>query len=508
MSTRESMKEQSKQHDSESKSEFDLAYLLERIGQSDMQTTAYDTAWVARLSEFDPDLGLPALEWLCCNQLPDGSWGSAQPYYYPDRLISTLSAMIALSYRGRRQSDKRQIEKGLEALEDITDNATKGLANVLKGPTVGFEMIVPTLVEQAEELGIIRQQKERILGKISKQRAEKLSLIKGEMINRHVTMAFSAEMAGVDGQHMLDSDNLQERNGSVGCSPSATAYFALQVKREEKKAIDYLYQSRSKSGGVPNVAPFDVFEVAWTLWNLSLMPEYPVAYDQVQHHIDFLSRVWDRTNGAGFSSEYSVNDSDETAVVYETLSRHGIQKNVDSIFEFEEEDHFRCFDLENFPSISANIHVLGALRQAGFDQSHPSVKKILAFLQKNRKNENYWDDKWHFSPFYTTSHAIMVCAGYANDIVSGAVDWLLKMQKPDGSWGITGSTPEETSYALQALWVWNQTAGQIPKELFLNGKKWLSDHRSEHPPLWIGKCLYSPVLVVDSAIHCAISLEI
>ena len=112
------MKEQSKQHDSESKSEFDLAYLLERIGQSDMQTTAYDTAWVARLSEFDPDLGLPALEWLCCNQLPDGSWGSAQPYYYPDRLISTLSAMIALSYRGRRQSDKRQIEKGLEALED------------------------------------------------------------------------------------------------------------------------------------------------------------------------------------------------------------------------------------------------------------------------------------------------------------------------------------------------------------------------------------------------------
>ncbi len=113
--------------------------------------------------EIDRDLGLPALEWLCSNQLPDGSWGTAKSYYYPDRIISTLSAMIALTYRGRRQSDKRQIEKGLEALEKMTDNATKGLAAALKGPTVGFEMIVPTLVEQAENLGIIKQQRERIL---------------------------------------------------------------------------------------------------------------------------------------------------------------------------------------------------------------------------------------------------------------------------------------------------------------------------------------------------------
>ena len=103
--------------------------------------------------------------------------------------------MIALTYRGRRQSDKRQIEKGLEALESITDNATRGLASALKGPTVGFEMIVPTLVEQSEALGIIKQQKERILGRISQQRAQKLSLIKGKMINRNITVAFSAEMA-------------------------------------------------------------------------------------------------------------------------------------------------------------------------------------------------------------------------------------------------------------------------------------------------------------------------
>ena len=79
---------QSKQIASKSKAEPNLTTLLERIGQSDMLTTAYDTAWVARLCEIDRDLGLPALEWLCSNQLPDGSWGTAKSYYYPDRVIS------------------------------------------------------------------------------------------------------------------------------------------------------------------------------------------------------------------------------------------------------------------------------------------------------------------------------------------------------------------------------------------------------------------------------------
>ena len=210
--------------------------LLNKIGQSDMLVTAYDTAWVARLREIDPDLGLPAIEWLAQNQLPDGSWGASHSYYYYDRVISTLSAMIALTYTGKRRSDKTLIDKGMMALENITDRATKSLYSSEKGPSIGFEMIVPTLVAEAEALGLIKRQRERILGRIGKERAKKLALIKGKMVNRFITVAFSAEMAGADGQHMLDIDNLQENNGSVGCSPSATAYFALQVNRGDSRA--------------------------------------------------------------------------------------------------------------------------------------------------------------------------------------------------------------------------------------------------------------------------------
>jgi halimadienyl-diphosphate synthase len=484
-----------------------ISGLLDKLGSSDMLNTAYDTAWVARLTEIDRALGSPAIDWLCRNQLPDGSWGAAHSYYYHDRIISTLSTMIALTYHGKRQSDKALIDKGLRALEKITGTITKDLDSAQYGATVGFEMIVPTLIAEAESLGIITQRKERILKRSEQQRLQKLSHMKGKMISRYVTAAFSSEMAGLDGQHMLDVENLQEKNGSVGCSPSATAYFALQVKKGDQKALDYLYNISRDSGGVPNVAPFDTFEIVWSLWNFSYTPNYINIKNEAQSHIDFLSQSWDRQNGAAFSSEYSVTDSDVSAMVFDTLSRYSIAKKLDSILKFEEKEWFRCYDLENDPSISANIHVLGALRQAGYNKDNQSVSKILHFLRKTRAEEGYWKDKWHISPYYSTAHAIIACADYANEIVTAAVDWLIKTQKQDGAWGIFGPTAEETAYALQALWLWDQKVSHIPKNSLHDGRRWLVEHQDyDYDPLWIGKCLYSPKLVIDSAVITAMKL--
>jgi len=187
-----------------------ITKLIDEIGPGHMGSTAYDTAWAARLGEIDWSLSSPALAWLAENQLPDGSWGAPAPMYYHDRVLCTLAAMIALSYRGRRGHDKVQIDKGKLALERIVGGATLGLQSDPNGATVGFEMIAPTLAAEAEKLGIIKHQGDRILGRLSKLRAKKLSYLKDNMINRHVTIAFSAEMAGKDGKHMLDIENLQE----------------------------------------------------------------------------------------------------------------------------------------------------------------------------------------------------------------------------------------------------------------------------------------------------------
>ena len=483
-----------------------ITKLIDEIGPGHMSSTAYDTAWTARLGEIDWGLSSQALSWLAEHQLPDGSWGAPAPMYYHDRVLCTLAAMIALSYRGRRGQDRIQIENGKLALERIVSGATMGLQADPNGATVGFEMIAPTLAAEAEKLGIIKRQGDRILGRLSRQRAKKLAFLKDNMISRHVTIAFSAEMAGLDGKHMLDIENLQEGNGSVGLSPSATAYFATYIKRGDEASLKYLWNIAKADGGMPNVAPFDVFEIAWSLWNLSLNPDLVVTA-KLKPHIEFLSNAWEPRRGVSFATDYSVKDSDDTVITYSTLLRFGIEKDLASVLAYEEKDHFRCFDLEVNPSISANIHILDALRQAGLSRKILSIQKILAFLRKAKGENAYWVDKWHASAYYPTAHSIMACAGFDDGLVADSVEWILKTQNSDGSWGTYIPTAEETAYALQALWVWNQKVAKVPKSAFRNGARWLQDHLDQpYPPLWIGKCLYNPRLVIRSAVISALTL--
>jgi halimadienyl-diphosphate synthase len=480
--------------------------LIDEIGPGHMGSTAYDTAWAARLGELDYDLSNKSLAWLAENQLPDGSWGARAPFYYHDRVLCTLAAMIALSHNGRRGHDRIRVERGRNALERIVGNATTGLQADPNGATVGFEMIAPTLALEAEKLGLIKNQGDRILGRLSQKRAKKLAYLQNNLINRHVTMSFSAEMVGIDEKHMLDADNLQEGNGSVGVSPSATAYFATYVKRGDESSLSYLRDAVMTDGGMPNVAPFDVFEIAWSLWNLGMIPGLEVTA-KLTPHIDFLSSAWEPGRGVGYATNCSVKDCDDSAITYSALLRFGVEKDLASLLAYEEEDHFRCFDLEVDPSISANIHVLGVLGQTGLNETNSSVQKIIRFLHKAKGQNPYWVDKWHISPYYTTAHAIIACADFAKELVEDAVQWILRTQNIDGSWGTYLPTAEETAYAIQALWVWNEKVARVPKGALQDGARWLREHMDPpYPPLWIGKCLYSPNLVIRSAVISALAL--
>ncbi len=486
----------------------EIKKLLQEIGPGRMSNTAYDTSWVARLGDIDRELSTNALSWLCEHQLPDGSWGAAEPFYYHDRVISTLAAMIALTYRGRRMQDKVQIERGLLALEKITGGATGGLAADPNGATVGFEMIVPALVEEAEELGIIKQQGDRILGRLGRLREAKMAKLAGVKINRYISTAFSAEMAGKDKQYLLDIDNLQEANGSVANSPSATAYFALQVRPGDRKALAYL-RNATVGGGAPFATPFDVFERAWILWNLAV---FGSSLDHktlalCQPHLDFLESAWRKGRGVGFAAAYSPCDGDDTSMTFDALARFERDADVAAILGYEESAYFRCYAIEANPSIGANIHILGALRRAGFDSSQPAVQKIIAFLSQTRQQGQFWLDKWHTSPYYVTTHAIIVLHRYDNDLCRQAIDWIMKTQKVEGSWGYyEHSTAEETAYCIQALKIWQEYGGEIPSGRIEHAVRWLEQNvEPPYPPMWISKALYCPELVVRSTILSALA---
>jgi halimadienyl-diphosphate synthase len=484
--------------------------LIKKLGTGYVSNTAYDTAWVARLVDYDSNMSNHALEWLCANQLPDGSWGVTQPNYYHDRVICTLAAMIALTYRGRRARDKVQIEKGLIALDRITENATHKLTFETFPATVGFEVIVPTLVHQAEELGIIKQQGDRILGKLGRLRKAKMEKLSGIQISRLTTIAHSAEMAGTDSLSLFDANNLQEQNGSVSNNPAATAYFAMHVKPGDEKALDYLRKVADDDGGIPSFAPFDVFERIWVLWNLLLTDEIydPETINLCVPHVNYIEKSWRPGRGLGFSAEYSLTDGDDTSVGQKILKNFGRNSDIAALDSYEEEQWYRCYPLEVNPSIDVNVHFLGTLRELDYEESHPSIKKIVDFLRSTQKASGCWFDKWHVSPYYTTSHAVMASLEYDKNMCEKAIDWILKTQKADGSWGFHGfSSAEETAYCIQALHKWNRHGKKINKHKIILAKNWLENNSDvSHPPLWMDKSLYCPERVVQSVILSALSL--
>lgn len=508
--------------------------LLMTIGLGHMLSTAYDTAWVARLIDMDEDLGREALLWLREHQLPDGTWGASYPYYAHDRLICTLAAMTALGRWGDELDDSR-----LRRARLGIDTVVNGLRADPVGETVGFELIVPTLFKDAKKFNVMQREmngkfhnviyakpharpledgeenssnrRSDDLKALSYRRKVKLHALPEGKINRFVTLAFSAEMVGEDLLNLLDIENLQESNGSVGHSPSATAHYALYVRPNDPAAMHYLRRTldfHDDCGGVPNVAPFDVFERAWTLWNISLsgIPEGETLH-LCQRHLDFLEKAWKPKIGIGFAADYTPKDSDDSSFIFNVLHRFGRNVDQEALFRYEEDQYFRCFKLESNPSISANIHMLGALRQAGFDAEHPSVQKIVTFLEKKRLLGLFWLDKWHASPYYPTTHLLIEALDYADTLIDNTLDWIIETQNTDGSWGYYLPTAEETAYCLQALLVRKQSGHAVPDGLVERGLDWLSKHSDPpYPPLWIGKCLYSPTLVVRSAILSALQL--
>jgi hypothetical protein len=119
----------------------------------------------------------------------------------------------------------------------------------------------------------------------------------------------------------------------------------------------------------------------------------------------------------------------------------------------------------------------------------------------------FWFDKWHASPYYTTAHAILSLAGLADTLIDDAVYWILTTQNRNGSWGYYVPTAEETAYCLQALCLWKKSGGQVPTDVIERGATWLEQHAEPpYEPLWIGKSLYAPVLVVRSAILSGLAL--
>ncbi|OSC42086.1 prenyltransferase/squalene oxidase repeat-containing protein [Mycobacterium decipiens] len=479
-----------------------------------VSSTCYDTAWVARLGQIDAELGDLAVDWLCEHQLPDGSWGAEYPFCYEDRLLSTLAAVVSLTSTRHRRTCAVQVQKGLLALKNLTSPAREGPRLDIRDATVGFELIAPTLMAEAQRLGLTVRRGESILGELASVREKKLGKLAGKKISRHLTAAFSVELAGQDKLQMLDVDNLQETDGSVKYSPSASAYFALYVKPRDERALAYISSIvQARRGGAPAMYRAEIFEILWCLWNLSITdidlsdPEVGLA---CKPYLDYVEQRWIPGRGLGWTANSILVDCDSTSVAYEVLSKFGRSPDLETILQYEEADWFRTYSHEVGPSVSTNIHVLGALKRAGYDKCHPRVRKVLSFIRSSKDHGRWcWRDKWHRSAYYATAHLVIATSNYDDDLCSGAIGWILDTQRSDGSWGFFdgAATAEETAYCIQALVCWQRLSGTSFAAQINRAGAWLSQNREPpYPPLWTAKTLFCVETVVRAGILSALRL--
>ena len=159
----------------------------------------------------------------------------------------------------------------------------------------------------------------------------------------------------------------------------------------------------------------------------------------------------------------------------------------------------------------------------------------MDFLYSERNTQGYWEDKWHISPLYATASCALALAKHPKQAIKTkldlTIDWIIETQSGiDGGWGVhgqaeTGTTMEETAYALQVLqavsWFTNDEDQRVQRVInrgiaylwqrFLPSQVTGEDQVSQlspyrqYEPLWRDKTLYVPTRIVTSTILAVLS---
>jgi hypothetical protein len=490
-----------------------LRDLVNLLGTGLVRPVAYDTAWVARVPAVD-DPAQPAfpetLQWLREHQLNDGSWGTAYPRYAHGNTLSTLAAILALAQWGQMQ-DCGRIERGVEALWSLAEHLPHE-----RYESIGFELLLPTLQDQASAHGL------RIPNG-AYQRYAGLSEMKQRLIAKHKgdpfkprPWWFSFEAVGgltelvIQSEAIFPWERLLTPVGSVGLSPAATACL-LQLVRlhgaDLPQAQQYLGELiRQNNFGVPHVAPLDGMELAFGI-DFLLKGGIDATDPVLASAVELQASRFDAKDGFGYST-YFIPDADETAIALRNLYLAGYRVNPEPLMRFYNGSHMLTYLDERNTSVSCNIHALNALKLFTGDSAIDSaISNILTWLTTQAHPDGpVFDDKWHLSPFYTTSRAVFALEGLNEALARHCIEWILDQQQADGGWGAYDtSTPEETAHVCLALCFWKRCGSYVPQEALTRSAAYLSTCSAEWPrdELWIGKTLYCPTITAAAAIAAA-----
>jgi halimadienyl-diphosphate synthase len=456
-----------------------------------ISVSAYDTAWLAWLM---PE----ARDWLLDAQRPDGSWGADLEYHH-DRVICTLSAINALAAASTNGHDLQRIQRGIQYLE-------KAAFRLSRDPTetVGFELLVPSLLKTGQNLGLKLNNVARALEPYEIIYRQKMALVPPAMLySPQATMAHSLEFVGLDNLDHAAIAGLRLANGSIHSSPAATAFCEI-AGAGHRASQDYLSSTLEYyQGAAPTLAPFELFEIIWSLLHLHLGEDLTQCRETCQSLIKRIEACWG-PEGIGLTEGFPA-DFDNTAAAFTLLSKLSRAPDVAVLKAFEEDDHFRCYRFERNISLDVHIHLTMTLRQspdfAGRDEMLLKAINVLSrYLQAD-----FITDKWHVSPYYSTAHAVIALSGLADHLIEDQIYWLCHTQQEDGRWTFYPAFPpaavEETAHALLALLTVQKNSCPVAPDTIERGMDYLRANYQDHqslPALWVGKSLYHPLHITRS----------
>ncbi|KAK3386276.1 hypothetical protein B0T20DRAFT_465316 [Sordaria brevicollis] len=534
-------------------------------GLGTTSSAIYDTAWLSMIqkpSNSGHFLFPQCFTYILRHQLPSGGWTS---YATPiDGILNTAAALLALKRHSlffpssQRPSQPELTTWPLQNRILLAESALKSMLaqwDVASTDQVGFELLVTRLLLLLEEESGVQGQGLSSFPGSSTLRAlhdAKLAKLPANYVYQARSTLYHSLEALWGYIDFTKVGHLKEANGSMLASPASTAAYLMGLAEKgvwDEQAEEYLrgavdrerfggeaeaegrLEERRGDGGVPCAWPTETFEVTWVVTTLA---EAGVGFGEQEGRgiRKYLEEGWARQDGLLFSFfPGGLVDADDTARAIMALRHLGANVGVDSLIRaFEAKDHFRTYEGERNPSISANCNVLTCLLM--MDDPTVYVRQIVktAKFLCEQVHADSVREKWHINELYwmmliSQSFASLFDAMAVNPALEASVFQLapeLREQIPTtslhvltkvlGSQGLDGSwangIAEVTAYGILTLsWLshlpWIQQLGRMHGVNFItasieNGKAFLEAHKQDWKKgqyLWIEKVTYaSPVL--------------
>jgi squalene-hopene/tetraprenyl-beta-curcumene cyclase len=122
----------------------------------------------------------------------------------------------------------------------------------------------------------------------------------------------------------------------------------------------------------------------------------------------------------------------------------------------------------DYPTADVTGRVLEAMGHYGYDATHPRAAKAVQFLRSIQEPDGCWWGRWGVNYIYGTWGVLRGLTSVGEDprapYIQFALRWLINHQNPDGGWGETCatyakpalrgqgvSTPSQTAWAVMAL---------------------------------------------------------